>query len=141
MFNARPQTQATPSDDIIAAAPGHSVFHFAPPAQMKPSALALAELLATQLFPVTAWVVRDGLTEPLTIAAPPLGAVSYLFSGGKIYRLGAEPRTWDKRDQFEAQLIFEWMQQRQETAPQPQAPRQLTLTPGETAVIRRTGFF
>jgi hypothetical protein len=142
MFNAKPsQQQATPTDDVIVPAPlGYSLLIFDPSPQTKPDINALL-LLLRETLPVVGFVLRDGKADPISVVAAPEGALRFLFVGTKVYALDDSGAVWTNFDQFQQALLQTWKDQRQLKEPQPQVPRQLTITPGETAVIRRTGFF
>jgi hypothetical protein len=134
MFEAKLLT-TTPNDITIAAAPGHIVFNFSPPAEMKPSAMSLGELMTANSFPVTAWRIKGSVTEPLTIAAPPPGATVFLFSGAKIFQLD-NARCWSARDQWEAQLLDQWKAAHPKE-PAARSPGPVTIEPGQMLAIFR----
>jgi hypothetical protein len=142
MFNAKPSQQPATGDDttIVAAPLGYSVLYFDPPPTTKPSMTAQLELVPKQTYPVISFRLHGGVAEPITIVTAPPGAQRFLFSGTKVFSLDTD-EVWVDVGQWQQSCLSRWMIARQEKEPQPQAPRQLTLAPGQSAVVRNSGFF
>ena len=128
-------------DDMvtITAPPGYSIFFFAPKPEQKPSALEFNALLAAHTMPVLALQLSGAKVVPLTIIAPPDGALSYLFTpAGKIFQLD-DPTCpcWSDRDQWMHAVLAAWKIMRGVKDVPPPAPSQLEMKPGMMAAIFR----